>query len=119
MPLTFLGELEAISDVALVCYEQEATLKMGCFRGSFNGGDLRPERNTRPNDTMDFGRARTKAFKVTSGIGLAGVCCERAPVLGLLVIGKSVLEVVIAEGIFRKGRVIFQWNNIDGRSWTP
>lgn len=51
-------------------------------------------------------------------IGLAGVCCEGASILCLLIIREVVAEVVVLGWVSASGRIIFGWEDIDGRSYS-
>jgi hypothetical protein len=79
-------------------------------RGSFFLGDFRPERNASTNNTMDFSIA-----EVGSRICLACVRREGASFFFVGVLN-VVAEVIVAERVIGKMKVISQWSKIDGCS---
>ena len=57
-------------------------------------------------------------FEICPRIGLASMRCEGASILRLLVIRESIAEVVILGFVNASCRVIFGWEDIDGRSYS-
>ncbi len=86
--LTLLDEFKAISDVALVGYEEEATIVQSLVRGSLLGGDFGSELNAMANDTMGFGSCRAN---VGPRSGLAGMRCVWTSFLRQRVIAEVVI----------------------------
>ena len=56
-------------------------------------------------------------LEIGSWIGLAGVRCEGASILGLLVVRESITEIVVLRWVNAGGRIILSGENINWRSY--
>ena len=115
--LTVLDELESVDDVALVCGEKE-TAAVDCLAGRVLGrGDFGAELDAAADDTAVRGGCFDWwVFEIGSGVGLTGMCCERASVLGCLIVREVVTEIVVLFLVTRDSIVVSCGCEIDGCS---
>ena len=119
-----LDELKAVYDVALVCREKEASSVNRLPVGGFGRGDFRSELDAATDDAPVAGWERTgygfglsgQFFEVGPGIGLAGMRCEGASVLGLQVFGETIAEVVVTGLVRSNGWLVLRRREVDGCS---
>lgn len=114
MALTMLDELEAVDDVALVAAEKQSTTLECRLLCKLLLIEFRTEGNATTYDAAGFSRnGRSQSFQVQTRVRLADVRSEWAAILGLGVIGESIVEVVVPLRVCSEGRIILQGGKIN------
>lgn len=108
-----MNELEPIPDVTLIRYKQQATVLSRLRIRSFVRGNFRAERDTAANDALGLG-GESMCLEVPSRVRLSQMRREGAALLGLLVVGESVIEVAVPVGVGAESIVVSCGSDVDG-----